>query len=609
MASTVTFLDAAGAALEVRSLELGGGLVQSADDPPFVGPRLLTHLATGAVPLRTRSVEFSLSAPGSGDSGAASCADLLDFAVHEQAYFVHRVRTPGVPATLRHDPDAAWEKFEQQRDELGAWKDAGRPNILLFMVDDLGWRDHSLDLGLGPEVPPTHFRTPNLERLAAEGAIFTNGYAASPVCTPSRVAWMTGRRPAASQVTYWVLDAGSDTSATHPTLSAPDWRTEGMQPTDPSLPGYLSESGYRTIHVGKAHFAATGSPGEDPLALGFEINIAGHGRGAPGSYLGTDNFQASRRQGQEGPGPWDVPGLSKYHGQDIFLTEALALEAAEQIRAAKAAGEPFFMNFAPYAVHTPIQANAKYLAHYPQLDEREAAYATMVESVDAALGSLLDTLEAEGLLDNTLIVYTSDNGGLSAHARGGEAHTHNAPLRSGKGSAYEGGTRVPLVVRWPGRLEPGTRRSDFVVSNDLFITFLSAGRAQTSGGDSHRGGQGIGLFDDRRDLLIDQPPFTEGTATWHLPHQWGASGPGIHPFSSIRRGPYKLIHWHTGGPLELYDLAADPGETRNLGAERPEVLRDLAERLERVLAGDNAQPSIVTATGQPAPSPTDLLPK
>jgi arylsulfatase A-like enzyme len=515
----------------------------------------------------------------------------------------------GAQAAPRSDQDGPAAPTAEL--EAGAGADAAppRPNLLLFMVDDLGWRDHSLDLGFGPDVPPTHFRTPHLERLAAEGAIFTNGYAACPVCTPSRVAWMTGRRPARSNITYWVFDADRDTSATHPTLSAPDWRTEGMQPDDPSLPRYLAEAGYRTIHVGKAHFGATGSPGEDPLALGFDVNIAGHGRGAPGSYLGTDHFQSSRRQGSEGPGPWDVPGLERYHGQDIFLTEALALEAAEQIRAAKAADQPFFMNFAPYAVHTPIQANAKYLASYPELDEREAAYATMVESVDAALGVLLDTLRDEGVLDNTLIVYTSDNGGLSAHARGGEANTHNLPLKSGKGSAYEGGTRVPLVARWPGRVEPGTRRADLVVSNDLFITFVSASGARPSGSAWSPGMRGIGLFDDRRGLLNEQPPFTEGTATWHMPHQWGASGPGIQPFSSIRHGRYKLIHWHAGGPLELYDLVDDPGESRNLATELPDVLRELAERLERALVEDDAQRSIQTATGEPVPGAVELLPE
>ncbi len=591
MNAWVHFLDAEGARLESQRLLPD----PDAESATRVKPELSNLdecVASGPLPVGTRAVEVELHAPGPNPRKSLSCADALHFSIRRTSGFT----TPGEP--LPGNTRTSWIPG------IDSPPEGPRPNLLLFMVDDLGWRDHSLDYGLGPDVPPTHFRTPNLERLAASGAVYTNAYAAAPVCTPSRVAWMTGQTPARSQVTYWVFDAERDTSAKHPTLTPPDWRIEGMQPSDPSLPRLLSDAGYRTIHVGKAHFGATGSEGENPLELGFDINIAGHGRGAPGSYLGTDHFQASRRQGKEGPGPWDVPGLEAYHGHDIFLTEALALEATREIRRAVAAGKPFFMNFAPYAVHTPIQANAKYLANYPNLDEREAAYATMVESVDTALGALLETLESEGVLDNTLIVYTSDNGGLSAHARGGEPNIHNAPLRSGKGSAYEGGVRVPLVVSGPGFVDPGTTSSDLVVSNDLFDTFLTSANVLLHAGISHPT-DSLSLFSHRRRSTdIDRSTIRLG---WHMPHQWGANGPGIEPFSSIRKDRYKLIHWHASGQLELYDLQADVGESENLADSHGEFARELAEELEWFLTDNAAQRSRLTEGLEPVPSAVESL--
>ena len=469
------------------------------------------------------------------------------------------------------------------------------PNIVLFLVDDLGWQDSSV--ALGPERTPFNdrYRTPNLERLAREGMSFTQAYASAPVCTPTRTAILTGQAPARSHITYWTLRKDTDTSAKFPGLLPPKWDVNGLQPEDTTLPELLREAGYRTIHVGKAHFGAVGTPGADPLQLGFDVNVAGHGAGGPGSFLGLENFSAAARKGDR---VWDVPGLERWHGKDVFLEEALAAEAVEQLDAAVAAGTPFFLNFAPYAVHAPITANPRYSANYAELDPREAAYATMVETYDAALGALLAQLDAHGIADETLVVFTSDNGGLSAHGRGGEPHTHNAPLRSGKGSCYEGGIRIPLVVRGPGVLR-GTRSDVQVISADLFPTLLSAAGVDLPKDGVERDGL------DLSHLLRGGPPEAERILIWHQPHFWGVNGPGIWPFSAVRVGDWKLIYRHADHGFELYDLANDPGETLDFATSAFSRVEDLARVLGERLRAMGAQMSLDESTGQPVPSPDE----
>ena len=456
-----------------------------------------------------------------------------------------------------------------------------RPNLLVVLVDDLGWQDVSLPLGPEPTPLNRRYRTPHLEALAARGLAFTDAYASAPVCTPTRVSLMTGQAPARHHVTWWVLRADEDRSNPHPTLTPPPWRVNGLQPEDVSLAALLGEVGYRTIHVGKAHLGAQGTPGADPRNLGFDVNVAGHGAGGPGSFLGTRSFSARHRSGDP---VWDVPGLDAYHGQEVYLTEALTTEAVRALEEATAAGTPFFLHFAPYAVHAPITANPRHLDGYGDLHPTEAAYASMVEGVDVALGTLLETLERLGQLEDTLVVFTSDNGGLSAHARGGQAHPHNAPLRSGKGSAYEGGLRVPLVVAGPG-VEARGRCAEPVITHDLFPTLLAA--AGTAAPPGHPV-DGVDLAPALRgEALADRALY------WHQPHQWGAHGPGIWPFSAVRYGDLKLIHDHASGRLESYDLASDLGERADRGPDAA-----LAERLGRWLVRVDAQPSRDGRTGE-----------
>ncbi|MEZ5973806.1 MAG: sulfatase-like hydrolase/transferase [Planctomycetota bacterium] len=336
-----------------------------------------------------------------------------------------------------------------------------RPNIVLVLVDDLGWRDTGVPL---PGVE-SHFRTPNLKFLASQAMGFSSAYASAPVCTPTRAALLTGRAPARSHITWWTLHKGQDTGVER----IRGWRRRpgrwmSLQPEDgETLPGILRQVGYTTILAGKAHFGALGTPGADPRNLGFDVNIAGHAAGAPGSYRAREHFEQAGRQGKapgSAPSVWDVPGLENYHGHDLFLTECLALEATNAMRASAAAGKPFYLHFAPYAVHMPITANERFVAHFSDLDGTEAAYASMVEGVDAALGAILACIEQLGAADHTIVIFHSDNGGLSAHGRGaapdgGGAHHHNAPLRSGKGRPM----KVACVCRCgsPGRASPTAR--------------------------------------------------------------------------------------------------------------------------------------------------------
>lgn len=475
-----------------------------------------------------------------------------------------------------------------------------RPHLVVFLVDDLGWQD--LSVPLGPESTPFNqrYRTPAAERLAAEGMRFTNAYAASPVCTPTRVALMTGMSPARHGSTNWILHAGRGPGARHASLTPPDWDDDGLQEGEVSLPALLREAGYFTIHAGKAHLGALETSGADPTRLGFDVNIAGHAPGGPGSYYGEDHYSATRRARNPSQSTlWDVPGLEAYHGTSTHLTQATTLEALSAVEGAVQRGERFFLHLAHYAVHAPIMPDPRYVDEYAQLHATEAAYASMVAGVDASLAALLAKLEQLGVLDETLIVYTSDNGGLSAHARGGEPHTHNAPLRSGKGSSYEGGVRVPLLVRWPGRVRASSRCDVPVITHDLFPTLLAAAGTAAPAAHAQRVD---GL--DLAPLWAGRGAFDAGRVLgWHYPHQWGAPGPGIHPYSALRRGHWKLIYRHADQGYELYDLAADLSEQRDLASERPDLVRLFAGELGAWLEERGAGMPTRTDSGERVPLP------
>lgn len=480
------------------------------------------------------------------------------------------------------------------------------PNIIFFLVDDMGWQDTSLPFWSERTAQNELYRTPHMERLASEGVIFTQAYS-SAVCSPTRVSILTGMHPARHRVTNWTLRRNFSQDIEDHLLGFPTWNMNGLQPVDTvphsvyatTLPQILRLNGYVTLHVGKAHWGAMNTPGSDPLNLGFDVNIAGHAAGAPGSFLGERNF------GNSGPGlytpPWGVPGLEKYHGDTINLTHALTLEAIEALEKLRGSGQPFFLHMSHYTVHTPIEPDFRYYSRYIDqgLNETEARYASMIEGMDQSLGDLMDYLDRHQLSDNTIIIFTSDNGGLSAVARGGEPHLHNLPLRSGKGSAYEGGTRVPMLVKWPGTTAPGTLCSEFVMAEDYFPTLLEMAGISTY--TTAQVVDGVSFVP----LLKGANRVKDRHLVWHYPNKWGASGPGIGTTSSLRRGDWKLIYWYATGEKELYNLKSDLGETTNLAASIPDTVNMLSSLLGDFLREVNADRPIYKENMQLVPWPDE----
>ncbi|NKI25438.1 sulfatase [Arenibacter sp. 6A1] len=483
------------------------------------------------------------------------------------------------------------------------------PNIVLFFVDDMGWQDTSVPFWDKTTEFNELYHTPNMERLAKEGMKFTQAYATA-VCTPTRVSLMTGMNAARHRVTNWTLkkDQLQPMEVNHKTLSFPEWNVNGLSPVagiDKAvhatiLPQLLQEAGYFTIHTGKAHFGAIGTPGEDPLNIGFDVNIAGHAAGAPESYYGTENFG----NGKKGKEEWAVPGLEKYHGKDINLTEALTIEAKEAMDIAGNKKEPFFLYMSHYAVHIPIMADDRFVQKYYDMgiDSTEAKYASLVEGMDKSLGDIMDYLEEKKLAENTIILFMSDNGGLSVHARGGEKNTHNKPLNSGKGSAYEGGIREPMIVKWPGKVTPNSVSKEQVIIEDFYPSILEmAGIKKATTIQEVDGLSFVPALTDTTFNNSERPLF------WHYPNEWGPSGPGIGASSTVRLGDWKYIYYHKDGKMELFNLKEDIGETKNLIDQKPEKGKELAKVLSDHLRKVNAQMPAHKSTGKQVAFPDELL--
>lgn len=482
------------------------------------------------------------------------------------------------------------------------------PNIVLFLVDDMGWQDTSVPFWSERTNYNDIYETPSMERLAREGMKFTQAYA-TPVCSPTRVSLMTGMNAARHRVTNWTLEKDSlkRMEINHKTLSFPEWNVNGLSPVagisksvyaNP-LPQMLHDEGYFTIHAGKAHLGAIGTPGADPKNLGFDVNIAGHAAGAPESYLGTENFG----NGKEGKEVWAVPGLEKYHGEDIFLTEAITREALTAMDSAVVAQRPFFLYMSHYAVHTPIMADGRFFEKYLEkgLDSIEAKYASLIEGMDKSLGDIMDYLEEKEVAKNTIVLFMSDNGGLSAHARGGEQHTHNKPLSSGKGSVHEGGIREPMLVKWPEIVSPNSMSDARVIIEDFYPTILEMAKIDSVKTVQKIDGQSFISVLQGELKNTDRPLF------WHYPNEWGPTGPGIGASSAVRKGAMKFIYYHVDGRMELFDLNEDIGETKNLMEEQPGKAKELAQILSDYLRSVEAQMPSKKGSGEIVPFPDEVL--
>ena len=485
-----------------------------------------------------------------------------------------------------------------------------QPNIVLFLVDDMGWQDTSVPFWEQETPFNQMFHTPNMERLAKQGMKFTSAYTCS-VSSPPRVSLFTGMNAARHRVTNWTLYRNQEVDSKHKVLDYPLWNVNGLSPvtgierTCYALPlaQALKDGGYYTIHCGKAHFGAIGTPGENPLNLGFDVNIAGHACGGPGSYLGEDNY--GDLPGKE-KNIWAVPGLEKYHGTDIFLTEALTKEAITHLdnRDRK---KPFFLYMSHYAVHVPVKADKRFYQKYLDwgLDKRDAAYATLVEGMDKSLGDLMDYLEQNNLSNNTIIIFMSDNGGLSVepNVRSGKPNTHNWPLNSGKGSAYEGGIRVPMIVSWPRVTKAGSSCDDYLIIEDFYPTLLEMANVDMPKTPQVIDGKSFVSLLTRK----GKNPSEGRSLYWNFPNNWGPVGPGIGATCTIRKDDWKLIYYYETGRKELFNIREDIGEKWDLSAEEPERVEKLSEELSDYLRKVGGQRPIFKETGKLTPWPDEAF--
>ena len=438
--------------------------------------------------------------------------------------------------------------------------DTKKPNIILINVDDLGWTDLAC---FGSE----YYETPNIDKLCARGMKFTNAYAACAVCSPTRASIMTGRYPARIGITDWILSEFQGAriiGGKNPTgysknqnLLCPKNHLF-LEHSEVTIAEHLKATGYTTCHIGKWHL---GPEPWYPGTQGFDFNYGGCDYGQPPSYF--DPYMNDRCK--------NIPTLSPRKPGE-YLTDREADEAVDFITKYK--NQPFFLNMCHYAVHKPIQAKAdlktKYMNKATTTKQKDAAYAAMVQSVDEAVGKIAATLESLALSKHTMIIFTSDNGGLLGP-------TDNTPLRKGKGHPYEGGIRVPQIICWPGVVKPGTVCNTPVISVDFFPTIAEATRSTMP----DRAIDGESLMP----LLKQSGRLTRDSIFWHFPHYRGH----IAPYSIIRSGKWKLLKRYAGKPYELYDLESDISEKNDLSDSMPEKVKELDSKLIQWLKHTDAK--------------------
>lgn len=458
---------------------------------------------------------------------------------------------------------------------------APKPNVVFFLVDDLGRQD----LGC---YGSTFYETPHVDRLAREGAKFTDAYAACPVCSPTRAAIQTGRWPQRTGVTDYIGAPLKPELWKRNTRLLPAPYSDRLALEEVTLAEMMKGAGYATFFAGKWHL---GPEGWWPENQGYEVNMGGVDKGGP--YGGNKYFS-----------PYANPRLPDGPPGE-HLPDRLATETAKFIREHKS--QPFFAFFSFYSVHTPLMARkdleAKYESKKKQLGlevkwgregprdvrqvQEHAVYAGMVEAMDQAVGKVLAALDEQGVAENTLVIFTSDNGGLSTSEG---SPTSNLPLRGGKGWLYEGGIREPLLVRWPAVLKPGTVVDTPVSSPDFFATLMDVGGAKVDGGPKR---DGTSLLP----LLQGQPGMPERALYWHYPHYGNQGGA---PGAAMREGRWKLIHWFEKDEYELFDLTTDLSETKNLAAQEPARVK----QMQAALAQWREEVGAKMPTPNPAYAPT-----
>lgn len=421
---------------------------------------------------------------------------------------------------------------------------ARRPlNFVFILIDDYGWADTGYN-------GSTFYETPHLDRLARSGMIFTNGYSASPVCTPTRAAIMTGKYPARLGLTSHAQGAHR---LPYSKVLPPQFPL-ALPLAEKTIAESFQEKGYRTAAIGKWHL---GGPGFLPGDQGFHVSHGGDIAGSTSSFFYPKWQSKIPLAGQDGD----------------YLTDRLTTLAVNFIEENRQ--QPFFLYLPHFAVHTPIEGKPHLVEKYnrksnPTHPQNYGEYAAMIESVDDSVGRLMETLERLQLTENTVVVFTADNGGVASREWRNRPVTSNLPLRSGKGHLYEGGIRVPLCVRWPGLTKPGTRSDQPVYAVDYAATLAGM-----------RGTDGL----DFRPALSGRP-LPERDLFWHYPHYSPQLG---RPSAALRRGPLKIIRFFEDQRQELYDLSTDLGEQNDLSTQKPQLLQAMSRRLDRMLLHSRAQ--------------------
>lgn len=434
-----------------------------------------------------------------------------------------------------------------------------KPNIIFILVDDMGWTD----LGcFGSD----YYETPNIDRLRNHAMKFTNAYAASAVCSPTRASIMTGRYPTRTGITDWIHHndpraKNAILKSMNPTGFDSDPKRKLLAPVNKfwlehdeiTIPELLKAQGYISCHVGKWHL---GPEQWYPDKQGFDYNIGGCEFGQPPGYF--DPYTSERFiKG--------IPTLApRQEGE--YLTDRETDEAVNFIKTHN--NQPFFLYMSHYAVHSPIQAKEKKIAKYEnkkKANHKNPVYAAMVESVDEGVGKIMKVLEENDLVENTMIIFTSDNGG-AVHFDA----TDNAPLRKGKGYPYEGGIRVPLLISWPGVIKPGSTSHEPVSSIDFLPTICRAADARMP---ANRHIDGL----DLKPLFKQTGLWKREALYWHFPHYWWDGR--IKPYSIIRKGHWKLIRFYEDERFELYNLSDDISEENDLADLIPDKVHELNTKL------------------------------
>lgn len=440
-----------------------------------------------------------------------------------------------------------------------AGKPSGPPNIVLLLVDDLGWADVGC-------YGSTFYETPNIDRLAQQGLKFTNAYASCNVCSPSRASILTGKYPARLHITDWIQGHEKP----YAKLLPPQW-TQYLPLEETTIAEVLKKKQYATASIGKWHL------GDDikyyPEHQGFDVNIGGNYLGSPPSYFS----------------PYRIPRL-KDGLKGEYLTDRLTDEALQFIRDKK--DQPFLLYLSYYAVHIPLQGKPDDVAHFRSkrdstASQRNAVYAAVIKSVDDGVGRVTRLIEELHLEKNTIIIFMSDNGGILGVKN---RITSNLPLRGGKGTGYEGGVRIPFIVKWDGKIARNTTCDVPVIHADFFPTV-----AQITGSDisAIRDVDGISiasLFSGGKNLQRD-------ALYWHYPHYHTE---GATPFSSIRQGDWKLIYYYETAKMELYNLHSDPGELHDVALQEKKLATMLYEKIKTWKQKTGAQDPVVNPAYDPS---------